>query len=441
VRRRRRALLLVLAAVAVAVGIVVSLRRAGGASLLRQVLREMEAAGEAPTPEQWRATLPAVDDDLQRRIRAWANGVPEIEGGFPFEREAEEWLEGRRASPRAERLETFRPHAESIAALLADPRARISSLGFLRLPAASGPFEDVHEVLGFIIPFETARWFAAEALEEDRRDRALDALRRLFEAAAPVASLYDASLALSIAAVRDRARLVLAAGGALGGDRMDEFVAEPCEAERLFSDALSAERVLVWLPPARFVASGASVSSAFPTASPTSPAQWWRNVALPWLHGEEEFGRSLERRRLEEAWLRSPSGAPSLAGDDFVSPPFSSPRLLLPSLARLASEARFGHRAVRAAAVLAARARTTGAIPADAVEAAAALGPLSSLLDAGPWDPAIAYERLAADRFRLSADVTRPLPSWIPADELRRRAPSASAVVVETWHVEVRTPR
>ena len=102
------------------------------------------------------------------------------------------------------------------------------------------------------------------------------------------------------------------------------------------------------------------------------------------------------------------------------------------------------HRMVRAAALAIdawrGDARRTGALPADAVQAEALMGPLlhadAHLL------PALRYERLSPTRFRLGIDPAGPLPAFVdPAgwlDDTGTGKPASSVAAVELkWSLEL----
>jgi hypothetical protein len=440
---RRRGWLWVGAAATVLAGMVALSVRSAGSGRLAAVLRRLEAAGEAPTPDEWRRTLPPVDGALQARIRAWAAGGP-TDSGWSSEDE-DWWFEGRAEPPTrvAEWFRDARPRAEALAALLRQPGACLSSFGWLPPVAALGPqarnpyeFLDLHPVL------DAARWYSVASMRESDRADALDALARLSASSRPAAGIMDFARAHMVDAVRDRARLRRAVGAALDRAALDAFCDEEPDAADLLADALRAERVLLWLPPARALAGGASFAAAFPPERPRTLRAWWGGIASS-LDGEDDCAGFLERWVAEERWVRAPSGPPRRVAESFAPPttrPFAAASSSLPSFAHTVSAVRWRHRATRAAAWIAAHVREGAPLPGDRAEAAALLGARASLLDPGVWDPATAYERLGADRFRLRPDTSRPLPEWLDPSELTTPR-SPTWIRADTWSVEIRLPR
>ena len=384
----------------------------------RSAIRELERQlALSPADEAWLASLPVLTDAQQSRVQVihrnqWPNPDVPYRGGVDWA------FRGQPPDPGLlQRHELSREHAERMAELLAIEGICLSGAAFARRPDGSvRAYDDPLRTIGnLVVSRGMATWLGLEALLVDDPERVLDQLDRLEETLRPVAGIIDAMIHASVAYERDSAYLRCAVQGRISAERRARWLAEPSRTRACSQDAQRAERVLVLAPIARDTVAGDPRALRMlygDDASFVERFEWQ-------VRDPGRYLRSVEAVRFAEACLAADDFAPVLTSPD--APPDDDPWSMRPDgLLWTILTQRAAHRLMRLAVEL----QALGArAPADEAALQRNHPDLGARMRSGPWDLALAYERLSPTRIRVFVSPTTPLapPFAARRAELPRR--------------------
>jgi hypothetical protein len=429
--------------------------RSRGRAHLAATRARLAAGGFGASLEDLRRGAPEVDPSTQARWRAVvARAVsmdrPALRG------KAAEWAAGNAvaeppgARTRYEQDGELRAEA---AATLAEGPVTAGGLGSW-LAGGGGPIqpaygvrcENLLGVKGLADLFDMETMFAADP------GPALASLDRMHAAFARPGTLIDGMIGLVVAGRRDETCARLALRGRLPREAGDRWLAEePVEPFRV-AESLRGERLLFLGPILEGLESGRVSPSTLGLGSRTSfaqdPGAWMEGRAASsgwWLHGFEAGARVLEYYAGMEEALRKGRRIPPMPTSDGGAGQLTwSMSGNMTAVAMSALLARQSHRLARLFVRVVRMAGEPGGLPADAAALRARLGASAAILDFGPMDYPIVFERPAPDRFRLRADVSGPpLPTLegIGSPEVPKPTEGKQPFLWKQLLVEAQPPR
>ena len=390
----------------------------------RSAIRELERQlALSPADEAWLASLPVLTDAQQSRVQVihrnqWPNPDVPFRGGVDWA------FRGQPPDPGLlERHELCREHADRLAELLAVEGICLSGAAFARRPDGElRAYDDPLRTMGnLLVSRGMATWLGLEVLLVEDPEPVLVQLDRLEEALRPVAGIIDAMIHASVVYERDSAHLRCAVQGRLSAARRARWLAEPSRTRALSREAQRAERVLALAPIARDTANGDPRALRMlygDDASFVERFEWQ-------VRDPGRYLRSVEAVRFAEACVEADDFGPVLTGPD--APSAEDPWALRPEgLLWTILTQRAAQRLMRLAAELQALGE---AAPADEAALQRDHPELAARMQSGPWDLALAYERLSPTRIRVFVSPTTPLP--VPFGGRRAELPTRGVTTTE----------
>ena len=418
----------------------VALERASGRRAYAAQVDADRAAGRMTTVDEFVARAPAVDPAVQQAWDAWTHAVSASWTEPNYDQAGwDRWIVDVGPSPESivrtveERRATMTPALD----LLRQDGVILSAWGWaaIDLPPGRRGHADVERLRSpnLLVLRDLGTWLAYAAVLAEDATGHLDDLARLQVAMGQPATLMDAMMEVAVASIRDRAYLELAVRGALPGDAAARWLAEPSRALERLAPAYAVDRAL-------FSSYGDYLSQSSPWGLHTYAASayfdWspWRTLQL-WTFGPQE--------RAENAALQA-HYAERLSGQRADAPVATGRRtslwdqsasLQMCVITTLEADAR--QRMTRLAVEVLALARR-GGLPADH---AALLTALGTARIQTPGDHLhLRYERLSAERFRLTVDPASPLPNFDDPSRMGERTkaigtpPATAPMVSRTQH-------
>lgn len=433
-----------IAAVVASAGIALRLH---GQAQLDGTQAAVAAIGLAPDLTAWVAASPPVDRERQLRVQRLLQGIgswPDKPGHQPFTDLQEQRLRPADIAARDAMLTAGRPDAQAMAALLREGPVLISLLGFInRDPAwlAHPPalelcderlYPDLMACRGL------AGWWAAAACLADDPTADLHHLRVFAAALDRPGSLIDAMIAIAVTAMQDQTCLHLATRGRLSGPEAQAWLEADPDHLRWIADGFAGERccnvAYAGMDMDDFHDIGYRASGYAPT--------WLDRVqSLPyWCLMPYDHASTISQLAGVEAGLRGLSPPPA------VGAPFGMrgiAAIMIPNLlesAVTACEASYLARLHRVAAILALRQHAGQSLPADLPALTACIP--ARLLDRRDADhPAVGYERLAPNRFRIGlcgGPPPRAAGRWGPGQASDMGGPASPKAWARTrWSLEI----
>ena len=376
---------------------------------LRETLAQHEDAGYGTPPATLDVLIPrGIDRALQAQAVALMREVQE----FPATYGASNWkwyLFGE-PPPKTllERLDQNRDYMERVLAVLRRGPVCISIGGWIPAGKVSA-YGDQQNGAAWRLA-EIAQWLFVESLLPAGRAAALDGFARLQRSI-----LHDALGRAVVDRYRDLAVLALTHRGDVDGAFVDAWLAEPCRAREQLAEATRLERLVIRVPLARELLRGRSRLRYSKRIRRTVKDM----VYVRW-RGKRDMARLLDLFVLLEDTLRAADTAPPALPVHVRAWIDDGGKLLRDSwwdygrAVHMAIAIRRRHRMARLGVRLLRIARARDRAPESEAQARQLLGAHAAMLDAGPWDVRLQYEKLAhGGRFRLRTDPKTPLPPAI----------------------------
>jgi hypothetical protein len=402
------ALLLVFAGM----GVVGFHTRSQGLDRLREVLAEQESAGYGDSFDDLVAMAPPVDEDRQRRVWDWMEARAKLQSSYSRPLDEACYFTDAEQPPEEDRnwSEELRPAMEDLRGILREGPVCLTSLGWARHDAerlASSRVSERQLRLPHLLRLREAhRWFALEAMTAEDPGASLDDLDRLASSLQSPGCLIDAMVVGACASMRDRAFVRLAVHGDLPKERLDRWLAEPPLGISWMADAWRGERLLYWAPLGQDLLAGSSMGDHFDDQG---------GGVEGWLHGASKCALFLEFLGANEGHLRGDVDADTLlrakASVKDLGLPYELARGNRAATCMVAVVLNADHRLARAGAAVALASQQHARVPNTEAEARHWMGDHEPLLEAGPWNVALRYERLGERRFRLAVDPDSAVPS------------------------------
>jgi hypothetical protein len=439
-RRRGTVAVVVLAAAVAAVALWLPSsawwNRRRGRAALEEAFARHRAAGLGSVPEDLLPGVPPVDPGLQRCWTALMGAGKEINPTVAIGRfEAERWAAAGRTGPVPEKAAAGRELSkwlrEEADGILAAGRPVGGALGdwiAAGKPNLREPLDfPAQNLLGAKVLHNA---FALEAILADDPRPSLESIDRLVAAFDHPGSLIDGMIAVSLDALRDQAYAFAAWDGRLPREMGDRWLAETPKEPLRVAQCLRGERLLRFGPFARGIAAGTldlERASLIPGwedggfVNPKADVSGWDR------HGIAACALALERYAALEAAVRE--GRAPAAFDPGAGPAADLARRCFVGDFRAAAHSvllqRQNARAHRLL-VRAIRMAEAGAPPESEEGFRTRLGKDAALLDPGPCDLRLLYERPAPGRVRVRIDPASPrspLLGGLPVPELPERKP------------------
>jgi hypothetical protein len=407
--------------VIVAIEVWVKIEQHIGASQLRQVIATLHAAGKPTTLDDLRALSPPIDAQLQSDWNAWNKRVIDSKNPIliplPY-KEWNDWIAGKLPNPPDgifADLNKNRGQVDEVRLLLRRDSLIISSFAWMATELPVGKKEidesDYNNLLqrmpNLLVIRLLADWLKRDALLSSSPAEDLSDLDRLCHSLSHPALLIDASIAMAADDIRNQTYLELAIAGRLPASLKEKWIAEPSQERTMVADGFRGERII--FAPIRI----AQLSGYLPTMGDDYGLS--TRYIMEWPNGLKDFAALIDLESRFEARLRYEKAAQSINNDDLEakiqSQSIGGFAKTIPFQYSLGLVGEARHRLARLAMRILGVTQKGNALPASLEELQNLIGK-DSAFEPGGDCLKLRYERIAPDRFSVSADPKGTFPPF-----------------------------